>query len=69
MDDQHPEFDPDLLTHFVGEVSKALATMVGRVKVMYKGETLTAKGTLAFKVRGSSTIEHPIELRSVISHV
>lgn len=53
MDDQHPEFNPELLVHFVGEISKALATMIGRVKVMYKGETLAATATLAFKVCSS----------------
>lgn len=50
MDDTHPEFDPDLLIHFVGEVCKYLAMVAGRTKVMYKGDTLAARATLAFKV-------------------
>lgn len=53
MDDQHPEYDPDLFIHFVGEVSKNLATMAGRTKVMYKGNTMAAKAMMALQVCGN----------------
>lgn len=55
MDDQHPEYDPDLFIHFVGEVSKNLATMAGRTKVMYKGNTMAAKAMMALQVCAART--------------
>lgn len=40
LEDVHPEFDPKLLAYFVGEIAKPLATMVGQVKIMYRGDRI-----------------------------
>lgn len=50
MDDGHPEFEPDLLIHFVTEVSKALAAVSGRAKVMLRGHQLAARANETLQV-------------------
>lgn len=50
LDDAHPEFEPDLLIHFVTEVSKALAAVAGRAKVMLRGHDLAARATETLQV-------------------
>lgn len=50
LEEIHPEFDPNLLVHFVGEVAKSLATMIGCVKIMYKGDNVVQAANKAWKV-------------------
>ncbi|CAM9605672.1 unnamed protein product [Sphacelaria rigidula] len=66
MDDQHPEYDPDLFIHFVGEVSKNLATMAGRTKVMYKGNTMAAKAMMALQKDNEEDVRRGFDPRDDI---
>lgn len=50
LDDHHPEFEPQLLIHFVTEVSKALAAVAGKAKVMLRGESLAEMATETLQV-------------------
>lgn len=56
MDDMHPEFEPDLLIHFVTEVAKALAAISGKVKVMLRGDQLAARATETLQVSAICTV-------------
>lgn len=50
LDDAHPEFEPELLIHFVTQVSKALAAVSGKAKVMLRGHDLAARATETLQV-------------------
>lgn len=51
LDDEHQEFDADLLIHFVTEVAKSLAAVSGRAKVMLRGDQLATRATETLMVR------------------
>lgn len=50
MDDTHAEFDEEMQIDFVTDISKALATVSGRVKVLLRGIHLAEKATEMLQV-------------------
>lgn len=50
LDDTHAEFDQDMLIDFVTDVSKALATVSGRTKVLLRGLHLAERATEMLQV-------------------
>lgn len=50
LDDAHAEFDQDMLIDFVTDVSKALATVSGRTKVLLRGLHLAERATEMLEV-------------------
>lgn len=56
LDDGHAEFDQDMLIDFVTDVSKALATVSGRTKVLLRGLHLAERATEMLEVCDVSSV-------------
>eukprot|EP00903_Cladosiphon_okamuranus_P017750 g16339.t1 len=67
LDDGHAEFDQDMLIDFVTVVSKALATVSGRTKVLLRGVHLAERATEMLEKANTEGEEVGIEPRRDIS--
>ncbi|CAM9373933.1 unnamed protein product [Ectocarpus sp. 12 AP-2014] len=67
MDDTHAEFDEEMQIDFVTDISKALATVSGRVKVLLRGIHLAEKATEMLQKANTRGEEEGIEPRRDIS--
>ncbi|CAN0109359.1 unnamed protein product [Ectocarpus sp. 8 AP-2014] len=67
MDDTHAEFDEEMQIDFATDISKALATVSGRVKVLLRGTHLAEKATEMLQKANTRGEEEGIEPRRDIS--
>ncbi|CAN0494355.1 unnamed protein product, partial [Ectocarpus sp. 12 AP-2014] len=67
MDDTHAEFDEEMQIDFVTDISKALATVSGKVKVLLRGIHLAEKATEMLQKANTRGEEEGIEPRRDIS--